>query len=85
MYFRNSKSEIPNITGWAYYLVVSARDTGGAIGVASYSDGNMSFNAGNYKRAHENLAFNASWSSNRYGSYTEVRPLYEACKFAIKY
>lgn len=32
-----------------------------------------------------NLNINASRSSDRYGSYTEVNPLYESCIFCIKF
>ena len=29
--------------------------------------------------------FNAARVNNRYGSYTEVNPLYNSCKFIIQY
>ena len=31
------------------------------------------------------FSFNASRCSDRYGNYTEVNPLYNSCKFFIKY
>lgn len=31
------------------------------------------------------IYFNAANSCNRYGNYTEVNPLYNSCKFFIKY
>ena len=31
------------------------------------------------------LSFDASRCSDRYGSYTEVNPLYNSCKFFIRY
>ena len=31
------------------------------------------------------VEFDASRSSDRYGNYTEVNPLYNSCKYLIKY
>ena len=31
------------------------------------------------------LRLSASYSSDRYGNYTEVNPLYNSCRFVIRY
>ena len=36
-------------------------------------------------RGDQKMTFDASRCSDRYGSYTEVNPLYNSCKFFIKY
>ena len=35
--------------------------------------------------AERGISINAAYCSNNYGSYGEVRPMYESCLFLIKY
>ena len=39
----------------------------------------------NQKLSWGHILLDASGYSNRYGGYTEVNPLYESCKFCIRY
>lgn len=55
---------------------------------ALYHEGYIANIAANYNGSNLGglgVTFNASRSSDRYGSYTEVRPLYESCKYLISY
>lgn len=49
----------------------------------SYASG-LAFGNTGYAR-FTTFSFDASRCSDRYGSYTEVNPLYNSCKFFIKY
>lgn len=76
------KSEIPNIKGTLGNIIRQADsyDGGGLKWRSVWASGNQ----GNNLQGAQ-LEFNATWSCNRYGTYTEVNPLYESCKFAICY
>ena len=82
-------SEIPNITGgWAlssnlgatYYpnIVTGAFEVGATTG-------NTALNASLDVAPGYVININASRCSDRYGNYTEVNPLYESCKYIIRY
>lgn len=83
---RNLKSEIPNIFGsiWgqgdrtgfqeAYDAFWKIGDTRGGGGPGVYD-----------KSCTRGVGLDAFRCSDRYGSYTEVRPLYESCKYIICY
>lgn len=80
------KSEIPNITGWfanGYRGVVGT--FGGVFNGTSnwsrFADWGGVGSVWNYDGAD----FNAGNMNNRYGNYTEVNPLYNSCKYVIRY
>lgn len=76
------KSEIPNITGWFQCMAWGDVNFTGAFSNsrAGYTPADNPKN-----NRYMNTDFNASWSNDRYGSYTEVNPLYESCLMYIRY
>ena len=84
--FRISKSQLPNIYG---HLMVSynIQFVGGAItaNTTNPSGYGPSSSSGGNGWTHGDVQFYASNYSDRYGSYTEVNPLYESCNFYIHY
>ena len=91
---RISKSQIPNIYGtfsWAGGWCITG---GGEYGYGSVPTG-MFYNADaveHYAGIHNGnstargkIGLSASYINPRYGSYTEVNPLYEGCIFCISY
>lgn len=95
--FRNSKSEIPNIVGRAIIfnwttgamdsdedgLISGALYRGSAINLKQQIS-NLSRNNVVDNRLH-GVGMDASLLSDRYGSFTEVNPLYSSCKYLIHY
>jgi hypothetical protein len=80
------KSEIPNITGSfcaskdnCYFKPESGAFSGTGHEYSRPSTGGL------YNTGYAEFNFNASYSSDRYGSYTEVNPLYNSCLFIIHY
>ena len=85
---RNLKSEIPNITGVAGASIVSANH-GTSTGALGYNV-IYNLNAAGVSTATPNcgrvaIKLDASSSSNRYGDYTEVNPLYNSTLMLIKF
>ena len=85
-YLRISTSQIPNIVGHT--------GQGGACNSSAQVNVSGAFtptvpNAVYYKtgtdRYNSIIYFNAAYCNWRYGDYTEVNPLYESCKFFIRY
>ena len=87
------KSEIPDIVGTTAYggicshwnMVDADRFASGFTGSFAISDiaaGGSDYYAGTITYKFHVVA---SYSSDRYGSYTEVNPLYNSCKYVIKY
>lgn len=84
---RNSKSEIPNITGFSTNFL-SWDETGLTLftGCFPYTgETTHDMMGGSPTGFFRRLSFDASHSSNRYGNYTEINPLYESTTFYIKY
>lgn len=79
---RNSKSEIPNITGTLNRTWV---ETGGTGALYRYGQFGVNWLGSNLFGSACSIGIDASLSSNRYGSYTEVNPLYNSCKYLISY
>ena len=83
------KSEIPNITGCWYWwdkscdLGVVSEGSLKRVGGASPRD--IQVNNFYNEDTTTKMQFDASLSSDKYGDYTEVRPLYESCWFVIRY
>lgn len=75
---RNSRSEIPNITG------TFTGFKGDASGAFKTADSSAKAGGADIKRGK--ITYNASRGSDgNYGNYTEVRPLYLCTQFLIKY
>ena len=60
------------ITDGSGPFYITGRGTDGVQGSANYS-------------VLISWGFNASRCSNRYGDYTEINPLYNSCKYVIRY
>lgn len=91
---RNLKSEIPNITGWTPGDALGTHWLSADENTFTNSYGGCFFNTnvdtrGGYAvykgSISSNLVMEASRSSNRYGRYTEVNPLYTSTKMCIRY
>ena len=78
---RNEHSEIPNIIGTLTAGLSGASDWTGAFTLLGNSEWGYTGGSFHFQRT----SFNASNCSNRYGDYTEVNPLYNSCKFILKY
>ena len=90
---RNLKSEIPNIIGTtahngicAHWNTVDADQFASGF-TGSFAISNISAGGAEYYANSITYKFHvvASYSSDRYGNYTEVNPLYNSCKFFIRY
>lgn len=82
------KSEIPNITGLAGASIVSASHgtSTGALGYNILSNVNVAgVSTATPNCGRVSIKLNASSSSNRYGDYTEVNPLYNSVLMLIRY
>ena len=79
---RNLKSEIPNITGYTSNLQPNSLNHGGAL--YAINDKNTT-NGDTWNNWCKILYLDASRSSNRYGDYTEVNPLYNSTLMLIKF
>ena len=91
---RNLKSEIPNITDVAHYGGAWAIDYNNEWSYGTPPSGAFAVHAGvahfsgqHAKNSNDTRGYDfyASRCSDRYGNYTEVNPLYNSCKFFIKY
>ena len=79
------KSEIPNITGYFQCICWNNVYSTGAFRSGDGGFQPDSAPGATMNNKFKNMDFSASRSSNRYGNYTEVNPLYNSCKFFIKY
>lgn len=82
---RISKSQIPNIIGEANCCCSSAWEaySGSLYHVYDTNWASSGWNKGG--NSDTQLWIDASLSSDRYGTYTEVNPLYQSCIFCIKF
>lgn len=82
---RISKSQIPNITGnQTIHWSMVHNDHGGSLYPSDYTG--TTYGGSPYTiPAYGCFNIDASLSSDRYGNYTEVNPLYCSCGFAIKF
>ena len=83
---RSLKSEIPNITGYSNFVVPAiwhGPSSGCLQGCEGSNNNNQDF-AGKM-HGYAVIWIDASYSSDRYGAYTEVNPLYNSCKYIICY
>ena len=79
---RNLKSEIPNVTGQIGYDNTSGSAVFGCFSFVRNYDTRVV--TGEYHQGWI-VDFDASRSSDRYGNYAEVNPLYNSCRYLIKY
>lgn len=80
---RISKSQIPNATGTFAPMAVGTASITGCFSVSSrtvYATSQSTYNASNGL-----VTMDLSKSSDCYGAYTEVNPLYQSCIFCIKF
>ena len=61
------------------------KQTSGALGISRSHAGYLKGGDNGVQLAWTNVNIDASRSSDRYGSYTEINPLYNSCKFLISY
>lgn len=84
---RNLKSELPNITGkvGAWRNPQEMYTTTGCFIAFNQHINNAPASGFATDGLNSGFTIDASLSSNRYGNYTEVNPLYNSCRYIIRY